>query len=349
MLKKTILIFLPALLSSAIASAAPGDYDPAYDQGGGYGAATLDERVVKLENKLSGDSQIELLNRVEQLQKDVLRLRGEVEDLTHRLESAKRQQKEQYLDLDRRVLALTPVPPPAPAAEQPAASMEALAQDQQDPNAQPPTSPLPTQQNPGMVSPPATATPSVTPPPTPAPVPAVPAPPVLPAPGFPAQTSNPARPPEPAKQPAPTYAVQTKVQPPAAPSADSEARQAAYLKAFNVFKDRKYADAAKEFKSFLNTYPKGAYSDTATYWLAKSQYVTRDLAAAREAFSKFVKEHPQDTKVPDAQLTIGYIDYDSGQWATARESLNEVIKRYHDTSAAKSAQQRLDKMNQEGH
>ena len=72
MLKKIILILLPAVLFSTIASAAPGDYDPAYDQGGGYGAATLDERVVKLEKKLSGDSQIELLNRVEQLQKDVL-------------------------------------------------------------------------------------------------------------------------------------------------------------------------------------------------------------------------------------------------------------------------------------
>ena len=347
MLKKIILILLPTVLFSPIASAAPGDYDPAYDQGGGYGAATLDERVVKLEKKLSGDSQIELLNRVEQLQKDVLRLRGEVEDLTHRLDSAKRQHKEQYLDLDRRVLALTPVPPPA--AEQPAASMEAVTQGQQDPNAQPPVNPLPTQQPQGIVQTPTNTPPSVATPPTPAPVPAVPTPPVQPTPVFPTQTSNPARPPEPPKQPAPTYAVQTKVQPTAAPSADSEARQAAYLKAFNVFKDRKYADAAKEFKSFLNTYPKGAYSDTATYWLAKSQYFNHDLSAANEAFSKFVKEHPQDTKVPDAQLMLGNIDYETGQWASARESLNEVVKRYHDTSAAKSAQQRLDKMTQEGH
>ena len=46
---------------------------------------------------------------------------------------------------------------------------------------------------------------------------------------------------------------------------------------------------------------------------------------------------------------LGNIDYETGQWASARESLNEVVKRYHDTSAAKSAQQRLDKMTQEGH
>ncbi len=347
MLKKAIFILLLAALSSSITWAAPGDYDPAYDQGGGYGAATLDERVAKLEKKLSGDSQIELLNRVEQLQSDVLRLRGEVEDLTHRLESARRQQKEQYLDLDRRVLALTPIPPAA--AEQPATQMEAPIQEQQDPNAQPSTNPWPTQQAPVIVPPPTTAAPPVTPPPAPVPVPAVPGSPAQSAPGSLAQTTNSARPPEPPKQPAPTYAVQTRTPPPAAPSADSEARQAAYLKGFNVFKDGKYADAIKEFKNFLNAYPKGAYSDSATYWLAESQYVNRDLAAAREAFRKVVKEYPQAAKVSDAQLKLGYIDYDTGQWVAARESLNEVIKRYPDTSAAKLAQKRLDKMNQEGH
>ncbi len=134
-----------------------------------------------------------------------------------------------------------------------------------------------------------------------------------------------------------------------APSADSAARQAAYQKGFNVFKEGKYAEAIKEFKSFLAAYPKGEYSDNAAYWLAEAHYVNRELPAAREAFRKVVKEYPQAAKIADAQLKLGYIDYDSGQWVNARASFNEVIKRYPDSSAAKLAQKRLDKMNQEGH
>ena len=318
-----------------MASSAPGDYDPAYEQNGGYGAVTLDERVAKLEKKLSGDSQMELLNRMEQLQADVLRLRGEVEELTHRLETSRRQQKEQYLDLDRRVQALTPPPPPVP--EQPAMPAEAPTPDQ-DPNTQPPANSLPTQQAPVPVPAPAPAAPPAAPPPAPA------------VPATPAQTTNSPRPYEPPKLAAPTYAVQQRpTAAPPAPSADSEARQAAYLKGFNVFKDGKYTEAIKEFKSFLNAYPKGEYADSATYWLAESQYVNRDLAAARESFRKVVRDYPQAAKASDAQLKLGYIDYDAGQWGTARESLSEVVKRYPDSSAAKLAQKRLDKMKQEGH
>ena len=137
--------------------------------------------------------------------------------------------------------------------------------------------------------------------------------------------------------------------PPPAVSADSEARQAAYQKAFNVLKESKYAEAIKEFKSFLAAYPRGEYSDNAAYWLAEAHYVNRELPAAREAFRKVVKEYPQAAKVSDAQLKLGFIDYDTGQWASAREIFGDVIKRYPDSSAAKLAQKRLDKMKQEGH
>ncbi len=333
MLKRTTYAILLACLSPSIAWAAPGDYDPAYEQGGGYGAVTLDERVAKLEKKLSGDGQIELLNRVEQLQGDVLRLRGDIEELAHHLEAAKKQNKEQLVDFDRRIQALTPT------AGQPATPEEAPASEQ-DPNAQPPANPLPTQQAP---APAPTPTPIVTP--TPAPTQAQ-APAALTQ-AAPALAT--ARPPEPPKQPAPTYAVQTRMPPPVAPSPDSEARQAAYQKGFNLMKDGKYAEAIKELKNFLAAYPKGEYSDNAAYWLAEAHYVNRDLAAARESFRKLVKDYPQAAKVSDAQLKLGYIDFDTGQWAAARESLGEVIKRYPDSSAAKLAQKRLDKMKQEGH
>lgn len=96
-----------ALLAVAVgaAQARPGDarYDPDYDQAGEYAVGTLDERVAKLEKRLSGEAVLEMSNRLDQLQGDVQRLQGVVEELTHELEKAKKQQRELYDDLDQRI------------------------------------------------------------------------------------------------------------------------------------------------------------------------------------------------------------------------------------------------------
>lgn len=307
MMKRASIAVLLTCLST-LALAAPGDYEPTYDQSG-YGAATLDERVAKLEKKLSGDNQLEMLNRMEQLQGDVLRLRGEVEELTHQLETVKRQQKDMYQDLDRRLQPTTP-PPAATMTETPAEGQQVSTATQQ--TAPPPPAPAP-------VAPP----PAIAPPPAP-------------------RTLIPSTPPA-------SQAVGLSKPPSAVASNDSTARQAGYRKGFNLLKEGQYAEAIKEFKSFLAVYPKGEYSDNAVYWLAEAQYVNRDLAAAREGFRRLVREFPQASKISDAQLKLGYIDYDTGQWLTAREALKDVIKRYPDSSAAKLAQKRLDKMKLEGH
>jgi len=326
MSKTASIALVLAGLASPIAWSAPGDYEPAYDQAGGYGTATLDERVSKLEKKLTGESQMEMLRHVEQLQGDVIRLRGEVEDLTHQLETVKKQQKDMYLDLDRRLqpaAAATPAQPAA-AAEAPSQEGEAAA--------------IP---GPAQAAPPAPAPAPVVPAPTPPPEPVT----KVPAPGSPL----PNKVPDTIKPPAPAVPPPARLPPPTAPSADSAARQAAYQKGFNVLKEGRYPEAVKEFKSFLAIYPKGEYSDNALYWLAEAHYVNQDRAAAKEAFRRLIKEYPGTAKVSDAQLKLGYIDYDTGQWASARETLGEVIKRYPDTSAAKLAQKRLDKIKQEGH
>ena len=59
----------------------------------------------------------ELFMRFQQLEADVAQLRGQVEEQSHRLEQLEKQQKEQYLDLDKRIVALQqgqPAPSAAP-------------------------------------------------------------------------------------------------------------------------------------------------------------------------------------------------------------------------------------------
>jgi len=58
----------------------------------------------------------ELFMRFQQLEADVAQLRGQVEEQSHRLEQLEKQQKEQYLDLDKRIVALQQGQPAGAAA-----------------------------------------------------------------------------------------------------------------------------------------------------------------------------------------------------------------------------------------
>jgi tol-pal system protein YbgF len=274
---------LAVIIYAPLSNAEPYDqlYDraraPNYDQTG-YGVMTLEERVAKLEKQLSGSTLMEMLKNMERLQGEVLKLRGEFEEVSHELETLKKQQRDLYTDLDQRLQAGTGGN----------AGQQAVAPSTESGEA-------------------ATAT-----------------------------GDSSAAPPSPPQTQAPPQS-----------GSDQAGRQAAYQKAFNVLKEGEYAGAIKEFKNFLSVYPSGAYTDNATYWLAEAYYVNRDFPTARDAFRKLIKEFPQSSKVPDALLKIGYIEYDTAQYANAKELLTDVMKRYPGTSAAKLAEKRLEKIQQE--
>ena len=69
-------------------------------------AASVNERLDSIERKLDARGLIDMLNRIEQLQQENQQLRGEIEMQSHTLEQMKRQQREQYLDIDRRLQQL---------------------------------------------------------------------------------------------------------------------------------------------------------------------------------------------------------------------------------------------------
>ena len=68
----------------------------------------LSERVGQLERKLSGQIMMEMLDRMEDLQKTVRKLRGQVDQLGHQLERTQTRQQKLYLDLDKRLMSVEP-------------------------------------------------------------------------------------------------------------------------------------------------------------------------------------------------------------------------------------------------
>jgi tol-pal system protein YbgF len=99
---KVVVGSFPVLLAAAVPVSAQqqgyGGYDAA-----GYGVETLDERVAKLEKRLSGPGLAELGQQIERLQREVAKLRGQFEELDHKLENLKIQQQSLYTDLEQRI------------------------------------------------------------------------------------------------------------------------------------------------------------------------------------------------------------------------------------------------------
>jgi len=67
---------------------------------------TFEQRLQQLERKLENKGLVDLLIRLENLQKEMQDLRGEVELQSHTLESIKKRQRDLYVDIDRRLLKI---------------------------------------------------------------------------------------------------------------------------------------------------------------------------------------------------------------------------------------------------
>lgn len=121
-----------------------------------------------------------------------------------------------------------------------------------------------------------------------------------------------------------------------------------YQAAFELLKEQRYDDAATAFKQFMTSYPDSQLLDNAQYWLAESYYVTDQFEEALRQFALVIDQHPRSRKVPDALLKMGYANYELGRWDQARAALTRVQREHADSTASRLAEQRLNRMSEEG-
>ncbi len=121
-----------------------------------------------------------------------------------------------------------------------------------------------------------------------------------------------------------------------------------YQAALELLKAERYQPAASAFEQFLITFPKSERADNAQYWLAETHYVTNKYQIALKEFELVIGKYPDSRKVPDALLKMGYCNYELKRWDAARASLTRVQAEYPETTAARLAGQRLQRMQEEG-
>jgi len=125
--------------------------------------------------------------------------------------------------------------------------------------------------------------------------------------------------------------------------------QESYSKAFALLKEGQYEPSITAFEQFKTNYPNSKYADNAQYWLGEANYVSRDYKKALAEFQQLIAQFPQSSKNPGARLKMGYVYFELKNWSAARDALQQVIILYPDTTVAKKANERLQRMKREGH
>jgi tol-pal system protein YbgF len=264
----------------------------------------------------SGDDRQEMMNLVlqmQQLQDEVRQLRGQIEEQAFEIETLKRRQRDQYLDLDGRLNEMgsgSAMPSSGSFADSNPAAASAATEDA----------------GPEVRDRAAADVPEL---------------------GRLSDQAPEVR--EPIDAPSSVTSLSTPQVEARTAAASPEAEKAAYDEAFQSLKDLRYADAAEEFSEFLDRYPASEYADNAQYWLGESYYVTRNYELALEAFSQLQERFPDSPKLPDSLLKVGYTHYELKQWDLARAALTQVQEQYPNTTLARLAESRLRSMRLEGH
>ena len=132
------------------------------------------------------------------------------------------------------------------------------------------------------------------------------------------------------------------------PVADGSDREN-YEAAFELLKQQRYVEAGNAFQQFLQAFPESQLADNAQYWLAEAYYVTGQFETALGQFQVVISAYPRSRKIPDALLKIGYSNYELKRWDAAGDALRRVSDEFPESTAARLAGQRLQRMLDEGH
>ena len=286
--------------------------------------ANVAARLAKLERSLEGRGLVDLLQQLESLQLEIQRLQGQIEEQTYAIEQARKTQRDTYVDIDQRLQVIEQrrgvssemnaganMVPPLTILTAPGSDTVAGTRAPQ------PSLRVEVQSGPGVV-------------PEPDPV---------------ADDTGQTAPEVMLRAAAPTV---TSALPPSIAeqrtTIDNELSETAYRDAFDLVKAGRYEESITAFNEFLQLYPNSQYADNAQYWLGETHYVKREFEPAVVEYRKLIETYPASKKQSHAMLKIGYSYHELGQLDQASAVLENLRNRYSGTTAARLAEERIQRM-----
>ncbi|MES2624280.1 MAG: tol-pal system protein YbgF [Pseudomonadota bacterium] len=242
---------------------------------------------------------VTMYNQLEALQQEVQTLRGRVEEQDYQIKRMQTEQRDRYLDIDRRLSStsqvaptgVTPLTGPAPSTGAPPQTAIPTASSPVAPAGNIAMPPQATSPNTGV----ATNTP----------------------PNQGSQTAAPIR-----TNPATTSAP--------APQMDE---QELYRTALNLLLEQSnYEQSIQYFQTYITSYPKGRYLTNSYYWQGEAYILVGKFSDAKDAFTRIITEFPQDPKAAGAMLKLGVAYEEMGDREQARKTWQDIAARYPEST-----------------
>ena len=106
-----------------------------------------------------------------------------------------------------------------------------------------------------------------------------------------------------------------------------------YSHAFKLLNEKKFAEAAASFDTFVKKYPSDPLTSNAFYWLGESQYIRKDYTRSAESFRKGFETNTDGQKAPDNLYKLAMSLSQVKRTSEACIVLGRVIEKYSETAA----------------
>jgi tol-pal system protein YbgF len=125
------------------------------------------------------------------------------------------------------------------------------------------------------------------------------------------------------------------------PAKAASGPEEAYKRAYDKYTKGDLEGARKDFKKFLETYPKSKYSENAHFWLGECYFAGKKYEEAILEFDEVIKNYPKGNKVPDSLFRQGMAFLEMKDTTNAKLILKEVVRRFPQTDQASRARKKL--------
>ena len=268
---------------------------------------SVDDRLARLERLINSQGLVDLLLKLEALQKEVQQLRGDIETQAYLAKDLKKRQRDLYIDIDRRMLQLERTGTGGAVS-----SPQSNQYNNRTSTVAPANTPLGN----------AVAMPSPSP-----------------------NSVDSSRSNDKGVSNQTAYTKTSPVSPKTTKKpVDPIKEQNAYQKAFDLLREQRYELAIKAYRQFIKDYPHGRYAHIAQYWLSEASYAQSHFKQAITDYQNLVNNYPNSPKLAEALLKIGYSYNELGQNNAAKDTIEKLLRLYPNTTAAGQGQNLLKKI-----
>jgi tol-pal system protein YbgF len=114
-----------------------------------------------------------------------------------------------------------------------------------------------------------------------------------------------------------------------------------YQQALDLIKQKKYEDAKKTLKTYIEKHPHDKRVANAYFWMGECEYNLQRFEEAILEYQKVISDYPQSNKVPDSLLKQGMAFRELGDRESAKILFDKLIKKYPNSPQASVAKKKL--------